>query len=137
MKIRRINHFNGKKDLWKLCCDICFIFWNINAKYIQWRDIQNYILRIIYVFSFFFFFFFFPILSNFMFSTFYFGKLVSWWLAFNLFSVFHEFFIKYHYNIYICFLYKCHLVIIIFYIYKNSVFTNVSKNMLPQNFWVN
>ena len=86
---------------------------------------------------FFFFFFFFSGLSNFMFSTFYFGKLVSWWLAFNLFSVFHEFFIKYHYNIYICFLYKCHLVIIIFYIYKNSVFTNVSKNMLPQNFWVN
>ena len=84
-----------------------------------------------------FFFFFFSGLSNFMFSTFYFGKLVSWWLAFNLFSVFHEFFIKYHYNIYICFLYKCHLVIIIFYIYKNSVFTNVSKNMLPQNFWVN
>ena len=138
MKIRRINHFNGKKDLWKLRCDICFVFWNIHAKYIQWRDIQNYILRIMhYLCVFIFFFFFFSGLSNFMFSTFYFEKLVSWWLAFNLFSVFHEFFIKYHYNIYICFLYKCHLVIIIFYIHKNSVFTNVSKNMLPQNFWVN
>ena len=76
-------------------------------------------------------------LSNSMFSTFYFGKLVSWFLVFNLFSVFHEFFIQYHYNIYICCLYKYHLVITIFHIYKNLVFTHVSKNMLPQSFWVN
>ena len=76
-------------------------------------------------------------LSNSMFSTFYFGKLVSWFLVFNLFSVFHEFFIQYHYNIYICCLYKCHLVITIFYSYKNSVITHVSKNILPQSFWVN
>ena len=121
------------------CVVIFALFFETSMPNIYNEEIYKIIFYALFLFFhfFFFFFFFFSGLSNFMFSTFYFGKLVSWWLAFNLFSVFHEFFIKYHYNIYICFLYKCHLVIIIFYIYKNSVFTNVSKNMLPQNFWVN
>ena len=119
------------------CVVIFALFFETSMPNIYNEEIYKIIFYALFMCVHFFLFFFFPILSNFMFSTFYFGKLVSWWLAFNLFSVFHEFFIKYHYNIYICFLYKCHLVIIIFYIYKNSVFTNVSKNMLPQNFWVN
>ena len=96
------------------------------------KELQNYILHIIYVCSLFFF----QVSLILSFLPF-FWKLVSWFLVFNLFSVFHEFFIQYHYNIYICCLYKCHLVITIFYSYKNSVITHVSKNILPQSFWVN
>ena len=96
------------------------------------KELQNYILRIIYVCSLFF-----SGLPNSVFSTFYFGKLAFCLLVFNLFSVSHEFLIRYHSNIYIHCLYKCHLAVSnfvltlskLFSIFVKIRFSHVNKNM--------
>ena len=104
------------------------------------KELQNCILRIIYVCSWFF-----SVFSNSMLSTFSFGKLVFRLLVFNLFSVSHGFLIRYHSKIYIWSLYKCHLAVSnfvltlskLFFIFIKIWFSHVSKKMLPERFWVN
>ena len=101
------------------------------------KELQNYILRIIYVWSLFF-----SGLPNSVFSTFYFGKLVFCLLVFNLFSVSHEFLIRHHSNIYIRCFYKCHLAVSnfvptlskLFSIFVKIRFSHINKNMLPDRF---
>ena len=82
------------------------------------KEVQNYILRIIYICSLFVWG-----LPNSVFSIFYFGKLVFCLLVFNLISVSHEFLIRYHYNfdifIYVVYISIIWPSVILFSLYKN------------------